>query len=79
MEYTSQKDLYLALIPAFNVKKRLLKITKYNISNKDIWDYLIENKWKNSYNLTISEVVNDIINIDVEKINIYKGDTNEKK
>lgn len=68
MEYTSQKELYLALLPVFNVKKRLLNISKYNITNEDIWKYLVNNKWKNSYNLTISEVVNDIITIEPEKI-----------
>lgn len=71
MEYTSQEELYLALLPVFNVKKRLLSITKYNIDNKSIWLYLINNKWKNSYNLTISEVVNDIITIEPEKIIKY--------
>ena len=68
MEYTSQEELYLALLPVFNVKKRILSITKYNIDNKSIWLYLINNKWKNSYNLTISEVVNDIITIEPEKL-----------
>ena len=71
MEYTSQEELYLALLPVFNVKKRILSITKYNIDNKSIWLYLINNKWKNSYNLTISEVVNDIITIEPEKIIKY--------
>lgn len=72
MEYTSQKELYLALIPAFKVKHRLMQITKYNITNKDIWIYLTNTKWKNSHNLTISEIVNDIINVDLEKIQGYK-------
>lgn len=75
MEFTSQKELYLALIPVFNAKKRLLSITDYNISNEDIWIYLINNKWKNSYNLSISEVVNDIITVDAEIINRYKEGT----
>lgn len=73
MEFTSQKELYLTLLPVFNVKKRLLSITGYDISNEDIWIYLIDNKWKNSYNLSISEVVNDIITVDAENINRYKG------
>lgn len=73
MEFTSLKELYLALLPVFNVKKRLLSITGYDISNEDIWIYLIDNKWKNSYNLSMSEVVNDIITVDAENINRYKG------
>lgn len=70
MEYTSQYDLYKNLLPVFNVKKRLILHSKYkNITNEDIWLYLIETKWKKSYNLSISEIVNDIITIDLEKIN----------
>ena len=79
MEFTSQKELYLTLLPVFNVKKRLLSITGYDISNEDIWIYLIDNKWKNSYNLSISEVVNDIITVDAENINRYKGARKWKK
>lgn len=70
MEYTSQYDLYKKLLPVFNVKKRLILHSKYkNITNKDIWLYLVETKWKKSHNLCISEIVNDIITIDLEKIN----------
>ena len=72
MEYASQKDLYLALLPAFKVKNRLMQITKYKATNKDIWDYLANNKWKNSQDLTLSEIVNDIINVDIEKLKNYK-------
>ena len=39
-----------------------------DITNEDIWKYLIENKWKHSHNLTLSEIINDIISLDVEKI-----------
>lgn len=72
MEYASQKDLYLELLPVFKVKNRLMQITKYKATNKDIWDYLANNKWKNSQDLTLSEIVNDIINVDIEKLKNYK-------
>ena len=69
MEYANQLELYLALLPVFRVKQRLLSVTNNSdITNEDIWKYLIINKWKNSHNLTISEVVNDIITIDAENI-----------
>ena len=70
MEFTTQEELYIKVLPVFKVKQRLLSITKYkNITNKDIWIYLSQKKWKYSHNLTLSEVVNDIITIEVEKIN----------
>lgn len=71
-EYKSQKELYLSLIPALNVKLRLLKNSDYkNIDKIDIWNYLKISKWKNSINLTISEMVNDIIHADNKDIDIY--------
>ena len=74
MEYTSQIELYHSLLPVFNVKKRLLGITEYkNITNKDIWKYLAITKWKVSHNLTISDIVNDIIMLDAKDIIDYNG------
>lgn len=71
-EYKSQRELYLSLIPALNVKLRLLKNSDYkNIDKIDIWNYLKISKWKNSINLTISEMVNDIIHVDNKDIDIY--------
>ena len=65
MEFSSQQELYNKLLPVFNVKKRLIKNSKYkDIKNEDIWYYLIENKWRTYHNLTISDIVNDIITLD---------------
>ena len=69
MEYTSQYDLYKNLLPVFNVKKRLINNSEYkDITNEDIWHYLIENKWRTYHNLTISDIVNDIITLDLNLI-----------
>ena len=70
MEFASQLELYKKVLPAFNVKKRLITYSKYkNITNENIWIYLINNKWKNSNNLTLSDIVNDIITVDLEEVN----------
>jgi len=69
MEFTSQYQLYQKLLPVFNAKKRLIKYHKYeHITNEDMWKYLIENKWRQTYGLTISDMVNDIITLDIAKI-----------
>ncbi len=69
MEYNSQLELYLALLPVFEVKKRLLSITDNKaITNDDIWKYLATNKWRQTKNLTISEMVNDIIMLETNNI-----------
>ena len=74
MEFATQKELYLKLLPVFTVKKRLMSITKYkHLTNEDIWTYLIETKWRKSYDLSLSDIVNDIINVDIDKVNNYMG------
>ncbi len=72
-EIKSQEQLYQILIPAFKVKLRLLKNDNYNsITKKDIWNYLKENKWCKSIDLTLAEMVNDIIHADNKEIDLYK-------
>ena len=71
-EYKSQKELYQNLIPALNVKLTLLKNNNYNnITKIDIWNYLKITKWSKSVNLTLAEMVNDIIHTDNKDIDIY--------
>lgn len=81
MEYTSQEELYNSLVSVFAVKRRLLSITKYNyLTDKDIWLYLANMKWKYAIGLTLNEIINDIINIDGSLVNDYiqGGNKNEE-
>lgn len=71
-EFSSLKELYLSLVPAFRVKNRLIKYQNLDITNKDIWLYLKENKWKDSYGLTISDMASDIINVNLNEILKFK-------
>lgn len=69
MEFTSLQQLYRKLIPVFNVKKRLILNSKYkDITNENIWLYLTETKWRQSKNLSLPEMINDIITVDLEDI-----------
>jgi len=68
-EYKTQKELYLNLVPALNVKLKLLKNSKYSdITKEDIWNYLKENKWKSSIDLTLADMVQDIIHADNDEL-----------
>ena len=72
MEFTSLQQLYRKLLPAFNVKKRLILKSKYkDINNEKIWNYLTETKWKEATNLSLPEMINDIITVDLEDIFKY--------
>ena len=71
MEYKSEEELFNSLRGAFNVKLRLIKNHYSYIKIIDIWNYLKINKWIKTKNLSISEMVNDIINVDIEKVDKY--------
>ena len=72
LEFSSLKDLYLRVEPALTSKKTELdRIGLSYIDKKDIWDYLVENKWKMGIDLTLSDVVDDILNTDNNLIDKY--------
>ena len=73
-EYTNQKELFTNLIPAMNVKLRLLKNSNYNdITKEDIWNYLKVTKWRYDIDLALSDMVEDIIHTDnLDIVNYYK-------
>lgn len=71
-EYKSQKELYFFLVPALNVKIKLLKRSNYkDVTREDVWNYLRDNKWKYSIDLTLADMVQDIIHVDNLEINNF--------
>ena len=71
MEYKSEKELYQSLRGAFNVKLRMIKDNYDYIKSIGIYNYLKITKWCKATNLSISEMVNDIISIDIQKVDEY--------
>ena len=71
-KFSSIDDLYKRVLPALNTKVNEFKKRKINyISNKDIWNYCIDNLWKGKNDLRIYEMVDDILNTDFLKIEVY--------
>jgi len=71
MEYKSQEELFKSLRGAFLVKLRMVDDRYDYIKMIDIWNYLKVNKWCKDKNLGISEMVHDIINVDIEKVGLF--------
>lgn len=69
--FTSLEELYNRLLPALKNKKREMKREKMlQITEMDIWLYFCQNIWPHKNNLTLGEMVNDILNTD--NFTIYK-------
>ena len=63
VNFNSINELYERVVPALELKVQLLNEQNIETNKKDIWNYL-SNKWKNSNNLTLFDIVNDIMILD---------------
>ena len=72
IKFNSLEDLYNRLKPALRSKiKELISLDKIYIKENDIFDYLTETKWEKSNNLTLDQMVDDILYVDNNKIDEY--------
>lgn len=69
--FSSLDELYKRVTPALKSKVKELKRIGVNyVQEADVWNYLKNNMWSRKSNLTLCEMVNDIItvsNIELEK------------
>lgn len=63
MEFNSLSELKERVMPALIIKEERFKNQGLDINIDDIWFYLKQNKWMHSKNLTLNEIVNDILKL----------------
>ena len=81
IEFNDLNELKKRITPALNTKLKELKKNNYKIATiDDIWNYLIKNKWKTSKDLTLYDMINDILNTENEDIEEYaiRSEQNDK-
>lgn len=67
IKFSSLKELYERITPALNTKRHELYNRGYMyVKNEDIWRYLTDIYWEETTNLTLGEMVDDIINMSDE-------------
>ena len=75
IEFNNLLELKERITPALTTKVK--EINSY-VTEEDIWEYL-KIKWKKSTNLTLYDIINDIINLKKEDIEEYaRSDKNDK-
>ena len=69
------------MTPALYSKVKELRGLGYkHISEKDVWNYLVNNDWKERKDLLLSDLISDILYCDNNKINDYiSNKINDKK
>ena len=70
--FGSLEELYKRVKPALRTKKEEMRRSGYiYIKEEDIWNYLKEVKWINSKNLSLYQMVSDVLNVDNMLIDKY--------
>lgn len=80
IEFNSIKELYERLLPALNTK--IAELKRYDldyIKKEDIWNYLKMTKWEKATDLKLYQMVDDILNLDNDKIDNYVKEEIRKK
>lgn len=79
-EFNSLNELYTRCKPALRTKcNDLRRIGINNIQTSDIWNYLKNNIWNKKNNLSLADIVDDIMTVsNNELINYVKTLKNEK-
>lgn len=72
VEFNSLEELYRRIKPALHTKKEEMKRNGYPyIKEEDIWNYLTEIKWVHSKNLSLYQMVSDVLNVEDSLIDRY--------
>lgn len=71
-EFSSKEELFKRIRPALKAKKSELDRGGYTyIKEIDIWNYLVQEKWINSRNLMLCDIVSDILHTSNELIDTF--------
>ena len=71
-EFNTIEELYNRVYPALHSKYKEFCIQKLPfLKEKVIWKCLCETKWKNEVNLSLFDLVNDILNVKQEYVLDY--------
>ena len=76
-KFYTKEELYQRLYPALKTKKNEMARQKLIVTENYIWQYFCQNVWNQKVDLTIGEMVDDILNTDSIEIYAKKGEFNE--
>lgn len=80
LEFKSLEELYSRVKPALYSKVMELKRNKITyIKEVDIWNYLSNNVWKNTDSLSLSGMVENILDLKEDEIKSYVLDILKKQ
>ena len=66
ISFASVAELKTRLTPALRLRRKQLKSQNIIIDEESLWTFFVNNYWKNAKNLSLYEMVNDILNEEVK-------------
>lgn len=73
IEFHSVSELKNRLTPALKIRRKELKKQGINLEVDEIWDYCVNNYFKKTTNLSLSKMVDYILNSDID-MDLIKSD-----
>ena len=70
--FSSVVELRKRLTPALRLRIKSLRKDKINMTEDMLWNYFVNKYWKVANNLSLYEMVNDILNKEVVGGDIYE-------
>lgn len=64
LEFSNIQELKMRVMPALTIRKKELKKQNKNYTEEEIWNYFVE-IWKKSHNLTLADLVDDVLNKEI--------------
>ena len=70
--FQTQQELYRRVRPALSSKAEEMRRLGYTfIKEEDVWNFLIESKWRQAEGLSLAQLVSDILNAENDPIQKY--------
>jgi len=69
--FNSINELYNRVLPVLKLKQKFLKRDNHMVGIDNMWLFLVETKWKKAIDLTLYDVVNDIMMLDYKMLKDY--------
>ena len=70
--FNNATELYLRVFPALKTKKDEINLQfKSHVKEIQIWQYMRDKRWNEVVDLTLGDIINDILNTNNEDIYYY--------
>ncbi len=65
IEFHDALELKQRVMPALRLRKKELKKQNIQLTEEEIWNYFVQHSFKNAYQLSLSKIVDEILNSEI--------------